>query len=569
MPLMRSRAAAGKTGREPHARLSADFSAGRGAAGLVPPPCGIDFADRGSDALTAQRQEAGPAQAGPAVPAPSPNRTGMPDRLKAGIEALSGIDMSDVKVHANSDRPAKVDAHAYAQGNDIHLAPGQEKHLPHEAWHVVQQRQGRVRPTMQAKGVAINDDPGLETEATRMGEKALRWGGPVSLESSAEEKVLPPAAAPVSRFAVVQRSNDEDQTSDENEANAVLDKARRQILDVGQDEEAKDDAMDLSVGFSEQAESHGGDVTTERRSIRLQLDQGDGHGVRTFYITPGQRAYLHQAAETEYWNYRYTYEGVEYYGQYLQYRPQQQLSQFVSANPIQRAATVVGAFNPAAAKAAYGGALNLVNGTITYIGVNGQNVTTGARGTSLNRQPSGTGVGKTRPSQWAQFLAMVGAANPFKQGHHMHQDLGGDGTHDNLAPFTSSLNGLHYSRVESEVLDHTNAPPGSDQYASYQTIPTYGGTASLRTWGRNQFNAMPGANQLAAMVGAGIMTPAVAAAAGGAPSGPQLTSGRNWITAYINATFPSLITCTARFIDRVGGVKTATPAQVVTITNDF
>ncbi|MEM7041075.1 MAG: DUF4157 domain-containing protein [Bacteroidota bacterium] len=36
-------------------------------------------------------------------------------------------------------------AHAYDQGTDIHIGPGQEKHLPHEAWHVVQQKQGRVR----------------------------------------------------------------------------------------------------------------------------------------------------------------------------------------------------------------------------------------------------------------------------------------------------------------------------------------------------------------------------------------------------------------------------------------
>ncbi|HAP61901.1 MAG TPA: hypothetical protein DCR93_21180, partial [Cytophagales bacterium] len=36
-------------------------------------------------------------------------------------------------------------------GTDIHLAPGQQKHLPHEAWHVVQQKQGRVKPTLQPK----------------------------------------------------------------------------------------------------------------------------------------------------------------------------------------------------------------------------------------------------------------------------------------------------------------------------------------------------------------------------------------------------------------------------------
>jgi hypothetical protein len=104
------------------------------------------------------------------------NRTGLPDQLKAGIESLSGMDMSDVRVHPNSAKPAQLDALAYAQGNDIHLGPGQEQHLPHEAWHVVQQRQGRVKPTMQAKGTAINDDQGLEQEADVMGARANQAG---------------------------------------------------------------------------------------------------------------------------------------------------------------------------------------------------------------------------------------------------------------------------------------------------------------------------------------------------------------------------------------------------------
>lgn len=102
------------------------------------------------------------------------NNTGMPDNLKSGIENLSGMDMSDVKVHYNSSQPAQLSALAYAQGNDIHVGPGQEKHVPHEAWHVVQQRQGRVQPTMQMKeSIPVNDDPGLEREADVMGQKAV------------------------------------------------------------------------------------------------------------------------------------------------------------------------------------------------------------------------------------------------------------------------------------------------------------------------------------------------------------------------------------------------------------
>ncbi|MEN8178866.1 MAG: DUF4157 domain-containing protein [Pseudomonadota bacterium] len=107
-----------------------------------------------------------------------PNNTGLPDNLKTGIENLSGYSMDDVSVHYNSPKPAEIQAHAYAQGTDIHLGTGQEKHLPHEAWHVVQQKQGRVRPTMQMKtGTPVNDDPQLEKEADAMGGKALQMTG--------------------------------------------------------------------------------------------------------------------------------------------------------------------------------------------------------------------------------------------------------------------------------------------------------------------------------------------------------------------------------------------------------
>jgi hypothetical protein len=103
------------------------------------------------------------------------NKTGLPDNLKAGMENLSGISLDDVKVHRNSDKPAQLQAHAYAQGTDIHLGSGQEKHLAHELGHVVQQKQGRVKPTMQMKGnVNVNDDKGLEKEADVMGDKALQ-----------------------------------------------------------------------------------------------------------------------------------------------------------------------------------------------------------------------------------------------------------------------------------------------------------------------------------------------------------------------------------------------------------
>lgn len=102
------------------------------------------------------------------------NETGLPDSLKGGIESLSGFSMDDVKVHYNSSKPARVNALAYTQGTDIHVGPGQEKHLPHEAWHVVQQKQGRVQPTKRYNKLALNDSHSLEREADVLGGKALQ-----------------------------------------------------------------------------------------------------------------------------------------------------------------------------------------------------------------------------------------------------------------------------------------------------------------------------------------------------------------------------------------------------------
>ncbi|MBE9006503.1 DUF4157 domain-containing protein [Fortiea sp. LEGE XX443] len=103
----------------------------------------------------------------------TPNSTGLPDHLKTGIENLSGYSLDNVRVHYNSPKPAQLQALAYTQGTQIHVAPGQEEHLPHEAWHVIQQMQGKVKPTMQMKGLQINENEKLEKEADVMGNKAI------------------------------------------------------------------------------------------------------------------------------------------------------------------------------------------------------------------------------------------------------------------------------------------------------------------------------------------------------------------------------------------------------------
>lgn len=107
------------------------------------------------------------------------NDNKMPDNVQAKMEKSIGADFSDVNIHVGS-KASEVGALAYAQGSDIHFAPGQynpestsgQQLLGHELTHVKQQREGRVKPTIQAKGIAINDDAGLEREADMLGAKA-------------------------------------------------------------------------------------------------------------------------------------------------------------------------------------------------------------------------------------------------------------------------------------------------------------------------------------------------------------------------------------------------------------
>ncbi len=122
----------------------------------------------------------------------------MPEKIQAKMEHSFGSDFSNVNIHANSQMSTDIGALAYTQGSDIHFAPGQydptstkgQELLGHELTHVVQQRQGRVQPTLQAKGVSINDEPSLEKEADVMGMKAAQMKASDSHNYSAKEQTL-------------------------------------------------------------------------------------------------------------------------------------------------------------------------------------------------------------------------------------------------------------------------------------------------------------------------------------------------------------------------------------------
>lgn len=108
------------------------------------------------------------------------NQTGIPDNVRQRMETSFGTDFSSVRVHPDSSQAPDVGALAYTQGTDIHFAPGQFKPdtsagqqlLGHELTHVIQQSEGRVQPTTEIGGMAVNDDVSLEHEADVLGAKA-------------------------------------------------------------------------------------------------------------------------------------------------------------------------------------------------------------------------------------------------------------------------------------------------------------------------------------------------------------------------------------------------------------
>lgn len=126
---------------------------------------------------------------------PSGDSAALPSVLSEAIEAQAGVSMAGVSVHRNSPAPAAIGAHAFAQGADIHLGPGQDSHLAHEAWHIAQQRQGRVPRRRRIDGQPVNDDSHLEREATEFS-ATLPMGAP-----TLAPMVSAPQTAPLSTTA--------------------------------------------------------------------------------------------------------------------------------------------------------------------------------------------------------------------------------------------------------------------------------------------------------------------------------------------------------------------------------
>jgi hypothetical protein len=93
----------------------------------------------------------------------------LPSDVRTKMETAFSADFSDVRVHIGHEATS-LGAIAYTCQYNPHTLQGQ-KLLGHELWHVLQQKQGRVRNPF-GGGVAVVQDHALEAEADRMGIKA-------------------------------------------------------------------------------------------------------------------------------------------------------------------------------------------------------------------------------------------------------------------------------------------------------------------------------------------------------------------------------------------------------------
>ncbi len=194
-----NRSTATKETEKQPASLSSEGLAGVRAAAppMPPPPPSSNVAQRSEmDEEEIQMKSAEPGSFGKTTAQLKGNGD-----IKAQMGASFGADFSNVNFHTNSTKASNIGAQAYTQGSDVHFAPGRfnpsstqgKELIGHELSHVVQQREGRVQATTQAKGLPVNDDAGLEKEADTQGAIAAR-GGTVQRKAVAGTSATPFAA---------------------------------------------------------------------------------------------------------------------------------------------------------------------------------------------------------------------------------------------------------------------------------------------------------------------------------------------------------------------------------------
>ncbi len=139
------------------------------------------------------------------------------------FESRFRYDFSSVRVHTNAkaEQSSKaIKALAYTVGRNIVFGKNQYRPeseagkflIGHELAHVIQQGEGRVQPNTELQGQAVNNDPGLESEANDMGRKAAQ----MKTSTSGEE----PKQLKTNINQTIQRTPEEDAAA----ANEALDR---------------------------------------------------------------------------------------------------------------------------------------------------------------------------------------------------------------------------------------------------------------------------------------------------------------------------------------------------------
>ena len=103
-------------------------------------------------------------------------------RVPSELAAAFDADFSDVRVHTDSAAARDIGARAFAQGAELHFAPGEYRPseaagmelIAHELAHVVQQREGRAAPGVKLPAGGWADvSPALEAEAWQQARRAV------------------------------------------------------------------------------------------------------------------------------------------------------------------------------------------------------------------------------------------------------------------------------------------------------------------------------------------------------------------------------------------------------------
>lgn len=176
------------------------------------------------------------AQGAKSAPVQRKGSSNMPGDVRAKMESALGADFSDVSIHEGSEA-SSVGALAYTQGSEIHFAPGRyapntregQELLGHELTHVIQQRQGRVKPTTEVNGLPVNDDAGLEKEADSMGRRAVaspapavsgNYGSATNGSSPAQAKMAPAPNPPIQMRPFSKKKYAEEETGEQQNEDA-------------------------------------------------------------------------------------------------------------------------------------------------------------------------------------------------------------------------------------------------------------------------------------------------------------------------------------------------------------